>query len=259
MLQTRKTELLSRMRPCIEQPNGEHLNRSPFVSGPRTMPKIVDHQERRLAFAEAAFRVIAREGIEGVTVRAIAKEAGFTTGALAHYFNSKDQVLIQASSYISIIVRGRMQDAQQQFKGLKALRRVVYEALPVSDELRGNWKVWLGLWLRSTKNREVGSLMERQYLEWLDRIAMLVEGAQETGELPADLDPKVVAHSIVAVVDGIGARVMMVGSDMSARQQKALVDLVIDRFAQAESNANTPKAKSMRNGARQRNGRAHAP
>jgi hypothetical protein len=52
---------------------------------------------------------------------------------------------------------------------------------------------------------------------------------------------------------------MMVGSDMSARQQKALVDLVIDRFAQAESNANTPKAKPLRNGARQRNGRAPAP
>lgn len=45
-----------------------------------------------MAFAEAAFRVISKRGLQRVTVREIAREAGFTTGALVHYFKSKDQV-----------------------------------------------------------------------------------------------------------------------------------------------------------------------
>ena len=40
------------------------------------MPKIVDHDVQRVTFAEAAMRLIARHGIEGVTMRAVAAEAG---------------------------------------------------------------------------------------------------------------------------------------------------------------------------------------
>jgi len=60
------------------------------------MGKSVDHAQRREIFAAAALRVIMRDGIAGLTVRAVAKEAGFTTGALTHYFHSKDQLLIEA-------------------------------------------------------------------------------------------------------------------------------------------------------------------
>ena len=61
------------------------------------MVRRTDHNERREAFAAATLRVIMRAGVGGLTVRAVAKEAGFTTGALTHYFRSKDQVLIEAS------------------------------------------------------------------------------------------------------------------------------------------------------------------
>lgn len=207
------------------------------------MPKIVDHHERRLAFAEAAFRVIARDGIEGLTVRAIAREAGFTTGALVHYFKSKDQVLILASDYIGIVVRGLMQDNQQAHKGLKALKHVVYNALPLDEERRGNWNVWMGLWQRAQKNREVGNLMQRRYIEWLDRVAMLVEQAQEIGEVDGELDAKAAAHTIVGVVDGIGARVMLVGADIPAKEQQALVDMVIDNLPRATDKPDKSRRK----------------
>src|ERR1700679_2805282 len=67
-----------------------------FLGGrePR-MPKKVDHTERGEAFLRAAYRVIKREGFAGVTVRSVAKEAGFTTGALVHYVDSMDQLLVE--------------------------------------------------------------------------------------------------------------------------------------------------------------------
>jgi len=60
------------------------------------MPKIVDHEERRAEVLEATWRVIATRGLDAATVRQIAKEAGVSSGVLAHYFTDKDDILVQA-------------------------------------------------------------------------------------------------------------------------------------------------------------------
>lgn len=194
------------------------------------MPRVVDHKERRLAFAEAAFRVISRRGLARVTVREIAREAGFTTGALVHYFKSKDQVLIQASEYAGIMVRARMEQHEATRAGVDALKHVLYEALPMTPEMRGTWNVWLGFWDRATHNDEVRAITEVRYKEWTGRIAELVKAAQKTGELSAKVDPLRAAQSIVSLIDGIGVRVLLTGGEMSAKRQKGLVDALIDNL-----------------------------
>ena len=60
------------------------------------MPKIVDHDVQRVKFAEAAMRLIARHGLDGLTMRAVAAEAGLSYGSLFHYFNSTDELLMHA-------------------------------------------------------------------------------------------------------------------------------------------------------------------
>lgn len=211
------------------------------------MPKVVDHQERRLAFAEAAFRVIAKRGLARVTVREIAREAGFTTGALVHYFKSKDQVLIQASEYSGIVVRARMQEHEATRTGIAALKHVVYEALPMTPEMRGTWNVWLGFWDRATHNKEVRAITELRYKEWTGRIATLIKDAQAAGELSPKVDPVRAAQSVVSLVDGIGVRVLLTGGEMSAKRQKELVDSLIDNLPHStRSSATKAKRTSAR-------------
>lgn len=48
---------------------------------------------KKSAILDAAQRVLDRDGIEGATVRAIAKEAGYTPGALYAYYTDKDDIL----------------------------------------------------------------------------------------------------------------------------------------------------------------------
>ena len=45
------------------------------------MPKIVDHDARRRELVEIASQVIAKNGVEGATLRELAAEAGFSNGA----------------------------------------------------------------------------------------------------------------------------------------------------------------------------------
>jgi len=60
------------------------------------MPKIVDHEQRRDEIALVACRVVAEHGFDQATIVRIAREAGYTTGMVAHYYDTKQEIVIAA-------------------------------------------------------------------------------------------------------------------------------------------------------------------
>ena len=64
------------------------------------MPKIVDHDARRLELVEVTWKVIARRGFDGVTLRDIAAEAGFANGALKPYFPTRASLIRATFSHV---------------------------------------------------------------------------------------------------------------------------------------------------------------
>lgn len=57
------------------------------------VPKRVDHQERRREIAEALFRIAAAQGLQAVTLRAVAAEAGISMNLVQYYFPTKEEML----------------------------------------------------------------------------------------------------------------------------------------------------------------------
>jgi AcrR family transcriptional regulator len=188
------------------------------------MARQADHNERREAFAMAALRVIMRAGVGGLTVREVAKEAGFTTGALTHYFTSKDQVLIEASECSARLVRPRMEKAEKETDALVALRKVVGESLPISPKARGYWRIWVGFWERASYNADVARVLRERYDEWTARLATIIRRAQAEGRVPRAVDPESAAQEIVAIVDGIGVQVLLGRRRLSVARQWEIVD-----------------------------------
>ena len=89
------------------------------------MPKIVDHDLQKETFAKAAIRLIAKHGLEGVTMRAVAAEAGLSYGSLFHYFNSKDELLMHAVRHSTSLQSQRVNEYASQYSGLKALEHLL--------------------------------------------------------------------------------------------------------------------------------------
>lgn len=188
------------------------------------MPKKVDHRQRREAFLQAAYRTIKKHGFAGVTVRSVAREAGFTTGALVHYVDSMDQLLVEASEYSARDVRDKMLAAEALDDPLIALREVLYLALPSDEDKRGNWNYFLGFWERSVYNEAVRKVTHLRYAEWLKRTARLIRRAQLAGDIPGDVDIKKAGRACVAMIDGIAIQVLRSGQPMSSKEQRALID-----------------------------------
>src|SRR4029453_3031976 len=78
------------------------------------MPKVVDHEERRAELGAAVWRLASREGLEAVTVRRVAEEAGWSTGAVVHYFSDKEELLLFAFRTVADRVGRRLAAAEER-------------------------------------------------------------------------------------------------------------------------------------------------
>ena len=188
------------------------------------MAKSVDHSERREIFAAAALRVIVKEGIAGLTVRRVSQEAGYTTGALTHYFQSKDQLLVEASEQSARLVREQMVKAEAITPAVEAIRQVVSLALPLTPTRRSYWRIWVGFWERSSYDDSVARTMRLRYVEWRERLVRLLRRAQVEGDVALGVDVPQAATALIALVDGIGVGVLLGVQKIPPAQQRAMFD-----------------------------------
>lgn len=196
------------------------------------MPKVVDHNERRQDFIEAAYETILERGLERTTVRAVAKKAGYTTGALVHYFGDKDELIQQALTQFGSEVRNQMLTAQRTSRGREALRELMLQALPTNRESAGRWRVWLALWYRSESSADMRNEERSRYSEWLGRLESVLRESVADGELPASISIADEARALVALIDGTGVQYLMSGARGSKKRMTTLVDNCLERLYQ---------------------------
>ena len=188
--------------------------------------KSIDYYQQREIFAAAALEVIMKEGIAGLTVRRVSEQAGYTTGALTHYFQSKDQLLLAASELSARQVREAMARVESIVPAVEAIRQVVAIALPLK---RGdNWRGWVGFWERSSYDDQVARTMRLRYVEWRQRLMRLLRRAQKEGDVAPAVDIRNAAEALVALVDGIGVEVTLGVQNIPPARQKAMFDLWLE-------------------------------
>ena len=202
------------------------------------MPKRVDHASRIRTIAGAAIGVIGREGIDGMRLRDVAREASVTTGAVTHYFDSKDAVLEAA---LAEIVR-RIVEAQHQALELSGdFADAVAAFLPNTDDRRRDWNVWLAFWGRAVVNARLRDQHKAYYAEISSNLVVLLRRMQAEGHADPASDPVMMADAIMAAVDGLGIRAALEPDDWPPERQ---LDTV--RFMLAPITATPPQKPRKR-------------
>ena len=198
------------------------------------MARLADTRSRRAEFAEAAWRTIAARGLDAATVRAVARDAGASTGRLVHYFRSKDELMLEALRHAGRVVRERMNAIVAGARGLAALRAVLLDALPV-DEVRGKeWRFWLAYWGRAASEPGLAAEQERRLAIWRSMLTRILSDARAAGELAPDVDGALEAEAIMALVDGLGQQALFDPAHMTAARLGAHVDKWIARLSTRE-------------------------
>jgi AcrR family transcriptional regulator len=74
-------------------------------------------EETRRELVEAASRVFAQHGFQGASLEQIAREAGFTTGAIYFHFGGKDELFLAAFESYALARVGEVTEAYQAAEG----------------------------------------------------------------------------------------------------------------------------------------------
>lgn len=166
------------------------------------MPKIVDHDERRLELVDATWRIIARQGLESATMREIATEAGFANGALKPYFPTKDTLLEFAFSHVFNRTNHRIAQVTAGKAGLDALRAFCLEVLPLDEERVNEARIVVPFWQRAINDRQKAAIHQQSMDEWLAAIRRFLAEARDNGDVSAAVDNSILAGQLLNMLLG---------------------------------------------------------
>jgi AcrR family transcriptional regulator len=172
------------------------------------MPRLVDHAERRDAFGRAALQVIARDGLGGLTMGTVAKQAGTSVGLVQHYFSSKDELLLFAHRRVA----SRFDSWLESIKLDGPVGPVVYEALlrllPLDRERRDDMRVRLAFSAAGANDPRLAEYQAERHNYLRRRLAQAIDRAQNHGEVATDVDSKIAAIILAALVTGLGSQMI---------------------------------------------------
>ena len=166
------------------------------------MPKIVDHDERRLELVDATWRIIARQGLESATMREIAMEAGFANGALKPYFPTKDTLLEFAFSHVFNRTNQRIARVTAGKSGLDALRAFCLEVLPLDEERINEARVVIPFWQKAVSDPRKADIHRESMAEWLAAISRYLGEARSSGDVHAGVADSALAGQLLNMLLG---------------------------------------------------------
>lgn len=196
------------------------------------VPRRVDAESQRADIAAAVLRLVARSGVEAVSLREVASEAGVSMGRVQHYFRSKQEMLLHGIR----LAMGRMEERiAERLRGVptgvpaeQALRAAIAEVLGDDPETRQVIRASVAYYARAQEDAEVAEVIFGDDPE-LRRFAELAIGqAQQEGRAAAEVDPALEAEILWSLADSLGTKVAF--GQLDAEQARATMDYHLQRL-----------------------------
>ena len=165
------------------------------------MPKQIDHEQRRSEISQAVWQVVGENGLEGLTLRAVAAAAGCTTGMVTHYFRDKKALLAHARQVMHRRMAARIDAMPMRGTAREGLYAVAEQALPLDEERRLEAVVWSYFQLATRIDPELLHEHTASHASWVRRLTAMVRAALPGRPEPADLEGRV--RVLVACLDGL--------------------------------------------------------
>lgn len=160
-------------------------------------------EQSRNALLEAAARGISRRGYAALTLNEVAREAGYTRGALYHQFTGKEELAEAVVNWIEqswdAEIGHLLTSDDDPVEVLFAVARghAIYSRREISRAMR-----YLEVEFRDPTH-PVGAAVQRVIDRLIDRCADLVAAAQRSGRVPTEPDARSVALAIISSLEAV--------------------------------------------------------
>jgi len=189
----------------------------------------VDLSPRQAEFADAALRLVARDGLSAVTFRSLATEAGMSLGAVQKAFPSKEQLLramfgrLRETASLPALGEPGRPTLRDWFVAL------MVTVLPLDAPRRAAELQGAAFVERAPFDAEIGMAVAASDQELRAAFASLVRRAQAEAEVPASIDPDATAWAVLAFMQGMASQLTYdpVAEEAVRDQCRLIVDALL--------------------------------
>lgn len=155
---------------------------------------------RRQEILDRAIEVFARRGADRTSMRAIAREVGVTHAALAHYFGSLEELLVEVYRESERQNNAR-RPADPDANPVEMMRRSAAD----NREVAGVVQLYSTLVASALEDGHpaASEFATTRFTRIREGLADRVRQNQKVGRIRADLDPEAVAALVIAASDGL--------------------------------------------------------
>ena len=195
------------------------------------MPRQVDHDQRRAELTAALLRIAAGRGLQAVTMREVAAEAGVSLRVVQYYFTDKATLLTaglaELAARLDRRVRARGAAAGTGLTARQALGVVLGAIVPSDDEARADALAWAAFYAAALTDPALGAGGRNHPDALEDWLTARLERAQAEGDAPADLDARTEVVLLLALANGLTSSVL--GRQRGPDDALAVLDHQLDR------------------------------
>jgi AcrR family transcriptional regulator len=136
---------------------------------------------RREQILRAAFRVAAREGLDALTVRLVATEAGLSTGLVFFHFKSKEALLLALLDSLleTLFEHWEVSEQLSPAERLLALLQLDLQDVYQSEDAQATLEMFFTYWVMSTHDsaihERIQHALERSQQAFLPAIQALID------------------------------------------------------------------------------------
>ncbi len=185
---------------------------------------------------QAACELIAERGIGGARIAQIARAAGVSTALVHYHFRNRKELLSETLDYaFDLAAAVRIGPPEENVhSAARRLADLIEQSLPTSEPGRREWQLWAELWLGAARDPELRPIAAQMYARYRKWIAEAIEEGVAAGEFAA-ADPGAVADLAMALIDGLGLRVLLDDPSMPLEQARERIGALLARELEVPS------------------------
>ena len=172
------------------------------VAAPRRAPALPKGQQTKASIVDAALRMAAQVGLEGLSIGAVAEAMGMSKSGVFAHFGSRDELQISVvREYYARFEHEVFEPALQQPRGLPRVRALFDHWMRYTGaELDSGCIFISGAVEFDDRPGPVRDALAEAVGAWIDAMTRAVAQASEQGQLLASADPRQISFEIHALI-----------------------------------------------------------
>jgi AcrR family transcriptional regulator len=157
-------------------------------------------ETRKRQIAGAAMALIARQGVKGLSVAALARKVGLVPSALYRHYKGKEEILEATLALVKDLITENIRSVQNESSSpLEQLRLLMIRHLEMIQEFQAIPRIIFSDEV-STSNPFRRTVLFKIVKGILEQVAKLVARGQRLGQIKPKLDPKTVSVIFLGLV-----------------------------------------------------------